>query len=388
MRAGSRGVSGVHSVLTTKLGVYGHVDAGKTALIQHLLGCKTRKFEHEARRAITTTLGSTHFSIERVGGEFTVNFDNRGKSFCVVDTPGHMAYRHRSQSSIRFIDVAMLVCDVSDTRKSPVTGLNRFVHLFEFHHRRFMAIVSKIDLVPIQCARAVARRLPALVGEPVHFHSTKSQLARQNLLARLYALGCNATPPAEFANGIVFCALKSFNPNRIGTSVHELKGAVLGGIGRGLSVNDRVFVHDLQSVRQSRRVVVESRVIGIRRDGKRVSRVADPSFHTVELSMCPDLGAQDGLAGVVLSGKRLPGAVEISGRVVQCYGAIKRKMHVKIQLWGRIIAGDVLSASKRVIKIRLSRPMYRVSNTTRFSVYGNDPGVIGLLAMVQALPPV
>ena len=262
----------------------------------------------------------------------------------------------------------------------------KFIDLFEFYDRTFLPVMSKIDLVPLARASSLSQALQVQLGKSVHCHSIKSKLARQNLLAMLHAL---QPKPVSFempdTKGF-FCVLKSFNPNAIGISIHEMTGAVVGGIGCLLACDSQVFIHDLQDLRQSRRVIIKSRIVGIRKDGKPVDHISDTSFHTIELSLCPDFSAQDALSGAILACQKLTPLTQMVGRLVQCYGSIKRKMQIKVQLWGRIIAGQVLSLSKKTIGIKFLRPIYRIPGINKFCMYHNESQAHGLLALVIARP--
>jgi selenocysteine-specific elongation factor len=59
------------------LGVMGHVDHGKTALVRALTGQETDRLAEEQRRGISITLGFAHLS---VGPDVTLD---------LIDMPGH-----------------------------------------------------------------------------------------------------------------------------------------------------------------------------------------------------------------------------------------------------------------------------------------------------------
>ena len=79
------------------IGTAGHVDHGKTALVQALTGVDTDRWEEEKRRGITIDLG---FAPLDLGG---------GLQASVVDVPGHEDFVRNMVAGATGVDVALLV---------------------------------------------------------------------------------------------------------------------------------------------------------------------------------------------------------------------------------------------------------------------------------------
>jgi selenocysteine-specific elongation factor len=79
------------------IGTAGHIDHGKTALVQALTGVDTDRLPEEKRRGITIELGFAPLELEGVG---TVG---------IVDVPGHEAFVRTMLAGATGIDLAMLV---------------------------------------------------------------------------------------------------------------------------------------------------------------------------------------------------------------------------------------------------------------------------------------
>ena len=79
------------------IGTAGHVDHGKTALVQALTGVDTDRWEEEKRRGITIDLG---FAPLDLGG---------GLEASVVDVPGHEDFVRNMVAGATGVDVALLV---------------------------------------------------------------------------------------------------------------------------------------------------------------------------------------------------------------------------------------------------------------------------------------
>ena len=78
------------------LGTSGHVDHGKTTLVQALTGIDTDRLAEEKRRGITIELGFAHMELESVRIAF-------------VDVPGHERFVHNMLAGINGLDAVLLV---------------------------------------------------------------------------------------------------------------------------------------------------------------------------------------------------------------------------------------------------------------------------------------
>ncbi len=78
------------------IGTAGHVDHGKTRLVEALTGVDCDRWEEEKRRGITIDLGFAHF----VEGDLQISF---------VDVPGHERFLHNALAGLGGIRVVLLV---------------------------------------------------------------------------------------------------------------------------------------------------------------------------------------------------------------------------------------------------------------------------------------
>ncbi len=84
------------------IGTAGHVDHGKTALIQALTGQETDRLKEEKERGISIELGFAPFRLP--GGDIAG----------VVDVPGHERFIHNMLAGVGGIDLVLLVVDVME----------------------------------------------------------------------------------------------------------------------------------------------------------------------------------------------------------------------------------------------------------------------------------
>jgi selenocysteine-specific elongation factor len=79
------------------IGTAGHVDHGKTALVQALTGVDTDRWEEEKRRGITIDLGFAQLQFDQ------------GTTASIVDVPGHEDFVRNMVAGATGIDIALLV---------------------------------------------------------------------------------------------------------------------------------------------------------------------------------------------------------------------------------------------------------------------------------------
>jgi len=169
------------------LGVIGHVDHGKTALVRSLTGMETDRLPEERKRGISIALGFAH---AKIGGA-EVDF---------VDMPGHERFVRTMVSGATGIAAALLVVAANEgvmpqTREHvDIAGL--------LGVRRAVIAVTKADLVPPEQAIAAAHEAMALAaGASLHAGDAVPVSALTGLgieaLRQAIAEALGATPEPE-----------------------------------------------------------------------------------------------------------------------------------------------------------------------------------------------
>ncbi len=124
------------------LGVIGHVDHGKSALVRALTGMVTDRLPEEQRRGISIALGFAHLRV----GDAEID---------LVDMPGHERFVRTMISGATGIDAVLLVVAANEGVKPQTVEHVNIAGLLGV--RRAIVAVSKTDLVPPDQARAVAQ---------------------------------------------------------------------------------------------------------------------------------------------------------------------------------------------------------------------------------------
>ena len=124
------------------LGIIGHVDHGKTALVRALTGMETDRLPEEQRRGISIALGFAHLHL----GEDEVD---------IIDMPGHERFVRTMVSGATGIDAVMLVVAANEGVKPQTVEHVDIAVLLAL--KRAVIVLTKIDLVSSEQADAVAQ---------------------------------------------------------------------------------------------------------------------------------------------------------------------------------------------------------------------------------------
>ncbi|WP_428374347.1 selenocysteine-specific translation elongation factor [Lichenicoccus sp.] len=132
------------------LGVIGHVDHGKTALVRALTGMQTDRLPEEQRRGISIALGFAHM---RLG---TDEID-------LIDMPGHERFVRTMVSGATGIDAVLLVVAANEGVKPQTVEHVDIAVLLGL--RRAVIVLTKTDLVSPDQAASVANAVAAFAAE-------------------------------------------------------------------------------------------------------------------------------------------------------------------------------------------------------------------------------
>ena len=138
------------------VGVIGHVDHGKTALVKALTGQDTDRLPEERARGISIVLGFAHLETGHgtTGQNTTIDF---------IDMPGHERFVRTMISGATGMDVVLLVVSAQEGIKPQTREHIDIASLLGL--TRAVIAISKADLVPADQARAVGAEASALLAK-------------------------------------------------------------------------------------------------------------------------------------------------------------------------------------------------------------------------------
>jgi translation initiation factor 2 subunit 3 len=227
------------------IGTAGHVDHGKTTLIQALTGIWTSAHSEELKRGITIRVGYADAAFYKckncqppLGYSVTPKCNNCGKEseltrvVSFVDSPGHESLMANMLSGSALIDGALLVIASNEKVPQPQTK----EHLLALQTLGIQQIViaqNKADLVSYEDALANQADIVKFVKDtnavkaPIIPISAQSKL---NIDALIGAIESSIeTPKRDESKPTVMHVLRSFDVNKPGTKIKSIKGGVIGG---------------------------------------------------------------------------------------------------------------------------------------------------------------
>ncbi|MBP2172598.1 translation initiation factor IF-2 subunit gamma [Methanococcus voltae] len=226
------------------IGMVGHVDHGKTSLTRKLTGVWTDTHSEELKRGISIRLGYADCEIKKCpeceGAEsytITNKCECGGKpevlrKISFVDAPGHETLMATMLSGASLMDGAILVIAASETCPQPQTK-EHLMALDALGVKNILIVQNKIDLVSREKAvenyEEIKEFVKGTVAEdapiiPVSAHHGA------NLDVLLSAIQeYIPTPERDDTLDVRMHVARSFDVNKPGSPIKNLKGGVIGG---------------------------------------------------------------------------------------------------------------------------------------------------------------
>jgi len=226
------------------IGVVGHVDHGKTTLVQALTGTWTARHSMELRRSMTIKLGYADGNIAYCDNmeepdAYTTSSRCRDNSesrllrrVSYIDSPGHETLMATMLSGATLMDGAILVIAANEPCPQPQTR-EHLTALKLIGIKNVVAVQNKIDVVSRERALESYKEIISFLSEMGYEKAPVipvSSLHGVNIDAVLMAIEKKIPTPERntSADPLMFVA-RSFEVNKVGTPVRDLVGGVIGG---------------------------------------------------------------------------------------------------------------------------------------------------------------
>ena len=369
------------------IGVIGHVDHGKTTLVQALTGVWTARHSEELKRAMTIKLGYADGDIyecpglkepEKFRTEPTCEGAVYRRSVSYVDAPGHEVLMATMLSGAALMDGAILVIAANEPCPQPQTR-EHFAALGIIGVKNLVVVQNKVDVVSREEAlknyQQIRNFLKGTFAEDAPIIPV-SALHKTNIDAVVTAIEKKIpTPERDLDSPPLMFVVRSFEVNRPGTPPNDLVGGVVGGsLLRGvLKVGDEIEIKPGVRIRSGVKeeyIPLTTEVVSIR-FGKYFYDEAKPGgLVAIGTSLDPSLTKSDRLVGNVL-GKAgtLPDPVnriaveyQLMERVLGTRELIKvaplaKGERLMITAGGAVTLGMIMTLKKDVIEVTLRRPV-------------------------------
>jgi translation initiation factor 2 subunit 3 len=330
------------------IGLVGHVDHGKTTLVQALSGSWTDQHSEEMKRGISIRLGYADatfrqcpeeeapecYTVEERCDEHDVDTEVvRTVSF--VDAPGHETLMATMLSGAAIMDGAVLV--ISATEDVPQAQTEEHLMALDIIGIDNIVIAqNKVDLVDRDRARDNYRQIKEFVEGTVAEDAPIVPVSagqEVNLDLLIDAVETEIPTPArdESENSRMYVA-RSFDINRPGTTWESLSGGVVGGslVAGKLTRGDEIELRpgrEIEEGGQSSWQSIETDVRSLQAGGKQVDEVTPGGLLGVGTGLDPSLTKGDALAGQV-AGE--PGTLPPT----------RESFEMDVELLERVVGGD------------------------------------------------
>ena len=242
------------------IGTAGHVDHGKTTLIQAFTGVWTSVHSQELRRGITIRVGYSDAAFYKckeceppVGYSTTPKCPNCKKEselsrvVSFVDSPGHESLMANMLSGSALMDGAMLVIAANEKVPKPQTK-EHLLALETLKIKQIVLVQNKIDLISYKEAMSNYNEITKFVKgtnaakSPIIPISAQSGLNIDALIGAIEET--IETPQRDESKNAVMHVLRSFDVNKPGAKIKDIKGGVIGGsLTQGsLKVGDQIEI--------------------------------------------------------------------------------------------------------------------------------------------------
>ena len=371
------------------IGTIGHVDHGKTTLVEAITGVWAAKHSEELRRGITIKLGYADASIFKcpnceapkcyystatcpscgLKGEFI-----RAVSF--VDAPGHEALMATMLSGATVMDGALLIIAANEFCPQPQTR----EHLAAIELAGITNIIiiqNKIDIVDQKRALESYKEIETFIKETIAEGKPIIPVSAQHMVnidAILQAIEQEIPTPKRDPNKPPrMYVVRSFDVNKPGASIDELKGGVFGGsIYQGnLKVGDEIEIRPGIKVDKHGRTTYESifsEITSLSAGGKNVKEAQSGGLVGVGTYLDPSLTKADGLIGNLVGKPNL--LPPVRSEIVLDTKLLKRALGTKdliqvsnimnnerllLDIGTTITIGTVVSTNKKKVTLKLVR---------------------------------
>jgi len=373
------------------IGTIGHVDHGKTTLVQALTGVWASRHSEELKRGITIKLGYADMAIYKCPKcEPPINYSTEpicpncgskatfARAVSFVDAPGHEALMATMLSGAAIMDGAILVIAADEPCPQPQTR-EHLAAAEIIGIKNIVIVQNKIDIVNEKRARESYEEIKNFISGTIAENAPiipVSAQRRVNIDVLIQAMEESIpTPKRDKTKPPLMYVVRSFDVNKPGTPVEKLDGGVIGGtIQQGkFVVGDEIEVRPGITAEKEGKGVYNplfSEIVSLHAGGRSVNEAYCGGLVGVGTLLDPSFSKADGLTGNI-AGKSgmLPQTLsELTLETKILERAVGTKELVKVEevtmgetlllhVGAAITIAKVASTKKDSVTVKLTRPI-------------------------------
>jgi translation initiation factor 2 subunit 3 len=373
------------------IGTMGHVDHGKTTLVQALTGLWVSRHSEELKRGITIKLGYADMPIYKCPNcEPPKNYSNQPvcpncnsktvfvRAVSFVDAPGHEALMATMLSGAAIMDAALLVIAADEPCPQPQTR-EHLAAADAIGIKNIVIVQNKIDIVDEKRAHKSYDEIRSFVRGTVAEDAPIIPISAQrkvNIDVLLQAMEqFMPTPKRDETKPPLMYIVRSFDVNKPGTQIEELEGGILGGtiIQGKFVVGDELEIRPGPPSEKDNRNnynPLSSEIVSLQAGGRDVKEAHCGGLVGVGTLLDPSCSKADGLTGNIAgkAGTLPPTSSELTmeTQIFECAVGTKELTKIEdvsmnetllLHVGAAITVGKVSSIRKGMVLVKLTRPV-------------------------------
>jgi len=351
------------------IGTLGHVDNGKSTLVQALTGIWTARHSEELRRGITIRIGYADafiYKCPKCRGPYNYTVQTKcpncsseskfERAISFVDCPGHHSLMVTMLSGSSLMDGAVFVL-ASNAKCPQAQDREHLLAAQSVGIKKLVIVQNKIDVVSKERALENYKEIKAFVKGTIAEEAPIVPISAQhgtNIDVLLHEIEERIpTPKRDLDAPPRLFVLRSFEVNKPGTDIEDILGGVIGGsVVQGVfRIGDQIEIKPGIPVQEGGKTKYEKLVTTVRSlsaSRGQVEQATSGGLVGIGTDLDPSLTKSDGLVGSV-AGKvdTLPPTLE--------------KVTLDVQLFEKVVGTEL---AVPVEKIRTNEPLVLNVGTT------------------------
>ena len=367
------------------VGLLGNVSAGKSSVVRALTGIETTRHSKEKERGITMKIGYANCKIFKC----TIcpapqcyypssSKEDKYKCSCgtdcelvqhisFIDCPGHESLMNTMLSGGTIMDYAILLIDGSQKCPQPQT-VEHLMALEILQVRKILIIQNKLDLIDGNRAMAQYKEIKEFVKGTCAENSPIIPMSAQkkyNLDTLCEYLHKYFEPIPRTANNIRMNVIRSFDINKPGCEIIDLKGGVLGGsiLSGALNNGEIIEIRPGLVKKDAKNVLswapITTKIISMQSDNNQLGTAMSGGLIGVCTSLDPSLCRSDRMVGQVVG---IPGTLpdEFTCINAECKFLKRTDKKTSTPKKDSILLLNISSKPVRAIIVKIEKPIYHL----------------------------
>ncbi len=371
------------------IGTSGHVDHGKTTLIEAITGVWTSGHSEELRRGITIKVGYADAAFYKCQNcEPPSNYSVQPKcSLCnsdaqltrvvsFVDSPGHESLMANMLSGGALMDGAILVIAANEKVPQPQTR-EHLLALQVLGIKNIVIVQNKVDLAEKEKALENYNQIIEFVSGSVAEKAPIIPISAQHKI-NIDVLIENIekyipTPERNNNETGIMHILRSFDINKPGTPIKNIKGGALGGAliqGEFETGSEIEILPGIYNEKKNKYEPILTKIASLATGAGIVDKVKPGGLVAIGSKLDPSFIKSDSLIGSVI-GKpdTLPGTVDeitidinlfdtaVGTQDLVKVDPIKTKENLRLNIGTAVTTGSVTNSKNQRIEIKIKKPV-------------------------------